>query len=95
VTHRDPATWARPEAFEPERFAPGSSANRHRYAYFPFGGGARHCIGNQFAILEAQLIIAMMAQKYRLRRAPGHPVEAYSAGTLRPRRGMLMRLRPI
>ncbi|MGQ9768480.1 MAG: cytochrome P450, partial [Anaerolineae bacterium] len=74
VTHHLPQYWDEPEAFRPERFLPGAAAGRHRFAYYPFGGGPRLCIGNQFAMVEAVLIIASVAQRYRLRLVPGHPV---------------------
>ena len=90
VTQRRPDLWENPEAFDPERFAPARAAGRPRFAYFPFGGGARLCIGNHFALIEAQLIIASVAQRFRLRLASGHPVEPEPSVTLRPRHGLLM-----
>ncbi len=92
VTHRHPDFWERPDAFEPERFAPGRAAGRPHLAYFPFGGGQRQCIGNGFALLEAQLIVATLAQRYRLRPVPGHPIEPEPTVTLRPRHGLPMTL---
>ncbi len=92
VTQRDPASWEKPEGFDPERFTPERSAGRPRYAYFPFGGGPRLCIGSEFALMEAQLVIATIAQQYRLRLVPGHPVEPCPLFTLRPRHGVLMTL---
>lgn len=94
VTHRHPAFWQEPERFEPERFSSARSAGRPNFAYLPFGGGPRICIGNGFAITEVQLIVATVAQRYRLRLAPGHPVELYPLVTLRPRHGMRMTLHP-
>lgn len=94
VTHRHPAFWERPEEFDPERFTPERSAARPEYAYFPFGGGPRRCIGNQFAMMEAQLILAMTAQAFRLQAVPGHRVEPDPILTLRPRNGVLMTLHP-
>ena len=61
VTQRMPDLWPEPDAFRPERFSPEESAGRHRYAYYPFGGGPRLCIGNGFAMTEAALIIAAVA----------------------------------
>lgn len=90
VTHRHRAFWENPERFDPERFTPERVAERPRYAYFPFGGGPRQCIGNEFAMMEAQLILAMVAKTYRLRQIPGHPVEPEPVITLRPRHGVLM-----
>ncbi|HXH22943.1 MAG TPA: cytochrome P450 [Dehalococcoidia bacterium] len=92
VTHRHPAFWERPDEFDPERFTPERSAGRPRFAYFPFGGGPRYCIGADFAMIEAQLTLAAVAQRYRLRLSPGHPVEVDPLVTLRPKHGMVMRL---
>ncbi|HVB81165.1 MAG TPA: cytochrome P450 [Candidatus Binataceae bacterium] len=92
VTHRHPAFWDEPERFDPERFSPERSEGRPNFAYLPFGGGPRICIGNGFAMAEAQLVVATVAQRYRLRLAPGHPVELQPLITLRPRHGMRMTL---
>jgi len=86
--HRHPAFWEHPETFDPERFTPERSAGRPRFAYFPFGGGPRQCIGNQFAMLEAQLALATIAQRYRLRVVPGHPIEPQALITLRLKHGL-------
>ena len=67
AVHRHPALWEEPERFDPERFTPERSAARPAYAYFPFGGGPRMCIGNHFAMMEAQLILSTVAQRYQLR----------------------------
>jgi cytochrome P450 len=91
-THRHPAFWEKPEVFDPERFTPERSAGRPRFAYFPFGGGPRQCIGNAFAMMEAQLALATIAQHYSLRAVPGHPVEPRVQLTLRPRYGLPMTL---
>lgn len=88
--HRHPDYWKEPERFDPERFTSETSGRRSRYTYLPFGGGQHHCIGNHFALLEAHLIIATVAQHYRLRLVPGHPVEPLPAVTLRQRDGLLM-----
>jgi cytochrome P450 len=92
VTHRHPAFWENPEGFNPERFTPECSAGRPRYAYFPFAGGPRQCIGNEFALMEAQLVVATVAQQYRLHLVPGHPVEPNPVLILRPRDGLMMTL---
>ncbi|MGB8681512.1 MAG: cytochrome P450 [Candidatus Binatus sp.] len=94
LTHRHPDFWENPERFDPDRFSPERSANRPRYAYFPFGGGPRLCIGNTFALTEANLILAAIAQKFRLRMVPGHPVELQPLVTLRPRYGLKMTVDP-
>jgi cytochrome P450 len=95
LTHRHPDFWEDPERFDPERFTAERSANRPRYAYFPFGGGPRQCIGNIFALTEANLILATIAQKCRLRMVPGHRVELQPLVTLRPRYGLKMTLDPV
>jgi cytochrome P450 len=92
MLHRKPSLWDNPDRFEPERFAPERAAGRPRYAYIPFGAGPRICIGAAFAIEEALLILATIAQRYRLRLKPGHPVEPQGLITLRPRYGLQMRL---
>jgi len=95
VTHRDPRFWEDPERFDPERFAVGRSAGRRRFAYFPFGGGPRACIGSALASMEMQLIVAMVAQRYRFARAAGSGGERPLAGiTLRPH-GLRMIARPV
>jgi cytochrome P450 len=92
VTHRHPGLWEDPERFDPERFTPERSAERPEYAYFPFGGGPRRCIGNQFAMMEAQILLAMITRRFRLRSVAGHPVEPDPILTLRPRHGLWMTL---
>lgn len=90
VTHRHPGVWEDPDRFEPERFAPERSAARPRFAYFPFGGGPRSCIGSGFALAEMQLVVAMVAQRYRLTLVPGSRVDLDPGITLRPRHGLPM-----
>ena len=92
ITHRHPDFWDEPQSFKPERFSPEKSAGRPRFAYFPFGGGARLCIGNNFALMEMQIILATVAQRYRLRLSPGQTVEPEASFTLHPRRGIKMHL---
>ncbi|MCU0533231.1 MAG: cytochrome P450 [Hydrococcus sp. Prado102] len=92
VTHRLSAFWENPQDFNPERFTREEVAARPRYAYYPFGGGQRQCIGEIFAMTEMQLVIAMVAQQYRLHLMPGHPVEEEPMFTLRPRYGIQMTL---
>jgi cytochrome P450 len=94
VTHRNPTLWPQPERFEPERFGPAEVAQRHRFAYLPFGGGPRICIGNGFAMAEAQVIIATIAQRYRVRLAPGHEVQPIGLITLRAKNGIRVILEP-
>ena len=83
VTHRHPDFWENPEGFDPQRFTPERMAGRHRFAYFPFGGGPRLCIGEPFGMLEMQLVIGMVAQAFRPTLVPGHPVQAQPAISLR------------
>jgi cytochrome P450 len=90
VLHRLPQFWDDPERFDPTRFLPERSANRPKFAFIPFGAGPRQCIGNHFALLEAHLIVATLAQRYRLHLVPGHKVETWPLITLRPRYGMRM-----
>jgi cytochrome P450 len=95
MTHRHPAFWEHAEVFDPERFAPEQAVGRPHYAYFPFGGGPRIGIGNNFALMEIQLVLATIAQQYRLRLIPGHPVEPDAFLSLRPRSGLPMTLHRI
>ncbi|GAB4111359.1 MAG: cytochrome P450 [Roseiflexaceae bacterium] len=88
VVHRHPQFWSNPEGFEPERFLPEHSEGRPRFAYFPFGGGPRQCIGNNFALMEAQLILAMVAQRFDLNLLPGHTPIPEPLITLRPGGGV-------
>jgi len=90
TTHRHPDFWERPDVFDPERFEPERVARRHRFAYFPFGGGPRLCIGNQFALTEAQLILATILPRYQFRLLPGANVVPEPLVTLRPRGGLFM-----
>jgi len=90
LLHRHEKLWERPEVFDPERFAPERAAARPRYAYLPFGGGPRICIGAGFAMQEAMLILATVVQRYRLRLAPGQRIEPMGLITLRPKGGLLM-----
>ncbi len=92
VTHRHPEFWENPEVFDPERFSPERSAGCPHFAHFPFGGGPRMCIGSNFAMMEAQLILATVAQRYQLRLLPGHRVEPEVLLTMRPRYGLPMTL---
>ncbi len=92
VMHRHPAYWNDPDCFQPERFAPGRETERPHFAYFPFGGGARKCIGEHFALMESMIIVPAIAQRFRLRLLPDHPVEPHALVTLRPRHGILVNL---
>ena len=95
MTHRHPAFWERPEEFEPERFSPEQAKSRSRFAYFPFSSGPRMCIGSHFAMMVAQLALASILGRYRLRLPPGTTVEPEAALSLRPRGHVPMLLEPI
>ena len=81
-----------PEAFMPDRWADGLAKRLPKYAYFPFGGGPRICIGGGFAMMEAVLLLATMAQRFRLTLVPGHPIALYPSITLRPAYGVRVTL---
>jgi cytochrome P450 len=91
TTHRDPRFWPDPERFDPLRHTPEAKAARPRYAYFPFGGGPRTCIGEGFAWMEGVLILATLAQQWRLVRDSNGPASTQPLITLRPRNGIAMR----
>ncbi len=88
VVHRDPRFFEAPDEFRPERWADGLAKRLPKFAYFPFGGGPRVCIGNSFALMEATLILATIAQKYRPRLVPNQIVEPQPSITLRPKHGI-------
>jgi cytochrome P450 len=90
VTHRHPEFWDDPERFDPQRFTAQCSASRPQYAYLPFGGGQRLCIGSHLAMLEARVIVSRVLQRFRLEIVPGFSVEPMPGITLRPRHGLLM-----
>ena len=92
VVHRDPRWWPEPELFNPDRWHPDEAAKRPKFAYFPFGGGARVCIGERFAWAEGVLVLATIAQRWKMRLVPGHPVETRAVITLRPKHGMKITL---
>ena len=85
---RDPRWFDDPDAFRPDRWSDGLLQRIPRYAYFPFGGGPRICIGNNFALMEASLILATIAQKYRLALAPDAVIAPLPSMTLRPAQGV-------
>ncbi|MCA9903198.1 MAG: cytochrome P450 [Anaerolineae bacterium] len=91
VTHRDPRWWGDDVGqFNPERFAPDQEAQIKKYAYLPFSTGPRICIGNSFAMMEAHLMLATIAQRWRLELQPGQVVEPEPLITLRPKGGLHM-----
>jgi len=91
--HRSARYWDDPEAFDPERFSPDRQEDRPRFAFFPFGGGPRHCIGKHLAMLEAQLILATMISEYRLEFEGETPLALSPSLTMHPRQEMTMRVR--
>jgi cytochrome P450 len=90
IMHRDPRYFPDPERFDPERWRPEAKASRPRFSYFPFGGGARQCIGESFAWMEGILILATLGRRWLLKHVPGHRVEPQPLITLRPKYGMQM-----
>ncbi|RLL67362.1 cytochrome P450 [Streptomyces sp. Z26] len=95
VTHRHPDLWDDPERFDPDRFTPEREAARHRYAWFPFGGGPRACIGQHFSMLESVLALSVLLRAYELHPAGDTPYVPVSAGiTLQPKGPAPVRLSP-
>ncbi|HET6176519.1 MAG TPA: cytochrome P450 [Candidatus Sulfotelmatobacter sp.] len=90
VTHRDARFFPDPQSFDPERFTPEAKARRTKLTYFPFGAGVRQCIGESFAWMEGVLLLATLAQRWKLKLVPGHRVEPEPLITLRPKYGMRM-----
>src|SRR6185295_11892666 len=86
VTHRDPRYFDEPDAFKPERWVNGELVPK--YAYFPFGGGPRQCIGNYFAMMEVVLLLATIGQRFRFKLDPDHKVEVLPVLSLRPKNGI-------
>ena len=92
VVHRDPRWYDAPEEFRPDRWEDDLLKRLPRFAYFPFGGGPRQCIGNAFALMEAALILATIARKFRFLLVANHPVVPLASITLRPRHGVRVTL---
>jgi len=93
VTHRDGRFFPNPQSFEPERWTAENEQSLPKFAYFPFGGGPRVCIGNQFALMEASILLAAVAQRYQITMAPGSKVEPMPSITLRPAHGVHVQLK--
>ena len=93
VTHRSANCFADPLRFDPDRWLPERAKKMHKYAYFPFGGGPRICIGNHFAMMEAVLVLATLVRAYGFELLPGQQLELQPAITLRAKRDIRMRLR--
>ena len=92
VIHRDARWFDAPLEFRPERWENGLAKQLPRFAYFPFGGGPRQCIGNTFALMEASVVLATIGQKFRFALAPGHKVTPLASITLRPKNGIQITL---
>ena len=86
--HRHPEFWPQPERFDPDRFQPNRSESRHSYCYLPFAAGPRTCIGAGMAMLETQLVLAQILQRFKIHIVPDHPIETIAKVTLKPRYGM-------
>ncbi|MGE5801930.1 MAG: cytochrome P450 [Gemmatimonadota bacterium] len=93
LTHRHPEHWSDPEVFDPERFEEQRSSARHRFAYFPFGGGPRKCVGSGFAAGELQLVLAAVAQHYCFELEAGQVAHPLPVVSLPPRGGLPLRMR--
>jgi cytochrome P450 len=94
ITHRHPDFWPEPESFKPERFLPAQAGNRPKFAYFPFGGGPRACIGNNFALMEGSLVLATILQRFRVDLVPGQTIVPDPTFTLRPKYGVKVVMLP-
>jgi len=95
IIQRQEQYWEEPEAFKPERFAADKAKSIHRYAYFPFGGGARLCIGNNFAMMEMQIILAMVCGKFNFTIPESFKFELEALVTLRPKNGVQVRVEKV
>ncbi len=93
VTHRDARFFPNPEAFNPDRWSPEFEQTLPKFAYFPFGGGPRICIGNNFALMESAILLASVAQRFDVSLVPGRNVAPLASITLRPAHGVHVRLR--
>jgi cytochrome P450 len=93
--HRDARYWERPSDFYPEHFAPEAEKARPKLAYMPFGAGPRMCIGNHFALMEMQLLLALLVRRFDFETVEGHPVEPEPLITLKPKYGILMRVKAV
>ena len=92
ITHRDLKYWRDPETFDPERFTPENVANRPKHVYYPFGAGPHVCIGNNFALMEMQLILAASLQRFKITLDPAQKIAFKPEATLRPKYGMKMKV---
>jgi cytochrome P450 len=90
--HHHAKYWPEPEKFDPDRFLPEGFKQQHRYAYYPFGGGARLCIGNNFAMMEMQIVLAMTCLNFDLKVAEGFTLGLDTLITLRPKNGVMIKV---
>ena len=90
IVQRDSRWFDDPLQFQPDRWTPEFRQNLHRFAYYPFGGGPRQCIGDGFAWMEAKLILATLGQRWRMHHDPGHEIGLLPLVSLRPKGGMPM-----
>jgi cytochrome P450 len=94
VLHRHPDFWEQPDTFDPERFSVERSQGRNKFAYIPFGAGPRQCIGNNFGLMEAALVMACVLHRFELHSVPNMEISPQALFVLRPNRGVLMSLHP-
>jgi len=93
VMHRDVRFFPEPNVFDPDRWCAERDQPASKFAYFPFGGGPRSCIGNAFALMEAVVLLAVVAQRFRVSLVPGQVIEPLASITLRPKHGVRVQLR--
>ena len=92
--HRHPEHWDNPELFNPDRFSKENKAGRHKFAFIPFGAGQRKCIGMDFAMMEGPLVLAMVAQRFKVNTISDKPTKPMLSSTLRPKGGLPVTLQP-
>ena len=95
AVHRMEKYWEDPERFDPDRFLPERMKHKPKYSYFPFGGGQRLCIGNNFAMLEMQTVLAILCSSFNFHVPENFRLELEPTVTLRPKNGLSMRLQSI
>ncbi len=93
LTHRLPEAWAKPNEFQPDRFRPDQSAGRHKFAFFPFGAGPRHCIGGEVAMLLIAMTVVTLLQRFSLEVLPGQQVQPVPRISLKPEPTLFVRVR--
>lgn len=93
LIHHHPAVWEEPRRFDPDRFTPERIEGRHRQAWMPFGAGQRQCIGKEFSLMEGQLILARIAQRYQVLAVPGREPQVHIATSIRAKDGVWVHLK--